>query len=812
MHKMTCKITFWLLPLAMAAVSLPLSAAEVRLASGGVTDYTIMGPAKPSRDEAAATNDLREFLTRITGAQFTVGGDARHRIHIGRKAPGDTAPLKPFERRVREEGGDVYIYGNGCSGNAFAVYDFLEKFFNCRWYTFFGDMSIPEKREAVFPSLMLDVVPSFDSFCYFGNLYTQRTTHGEDFRRRSRIYDYRLPEGTPVPRLGSNYPHVPSRYLPSGLVKPGTDSPVYGPYKYFEDKAYFKTNPEFYSLSRGGTRDWTYHLCYSNKEMRRELIKNYLEIVKNEYKGGPALMLADLNDKGKAGMPLCWCPECTKLNEAYGNTAGCYWDFILEICQVFKEKYPEILLQAPVYQLTRSVPEKMQGKLPDNLLLRFAPLDETDFLKPYEPYAPAACDMFESWRSITDGKLAVTLYPTVYPRPLWTHPLVANIDRLVRNLRYLHRRGVNELAAEFGCGACGEMGFNELRVYLLACLARDVEADVPALIRDFMEHYYGAAAQAMMQYLAELEQCEKNEANFMRWWPDHRSVLQYLTPENLLKWQGDFDRMEQLTAGDEKANMHVRRARTNLDEATLSVWYKFQDGQMPDRELMRSRHRKTKQDSYSDMLATYEPAEERKTYVDRCVSWTDRSMYYHYAMAGEWKPLPEEFAQLPAGQLKRIVPCINNRRIPEDAEAATGLAVKGELPEKFSLRIYRWDAPPVEVRNAFKERLMPAEVQKAAGRGYQMYYIGTSRLWPDSMLSFNIGGGMVTLGYLWDAGSPEQKYDFHLSLKLEDDGRTLWCGELVLVKSDKPSTLEDRNRYPGTVPRVYNKRKILRRK
>jgi hypothetical protein len=181
-------------------------------------------------------------------------------------------------------------------------------------------------------------------------------------------------------------------------------------------------------------------------------------------------------------------------------------------------------------------------------------------------------------------------------------------------------------------------------------------------------------------------------------------------------------------------------------------------------------------------------------------------MYYHYAMAGEWKPLPEEFAQLPAGQLKRSAPCVNRKLLPRDAEAATGLAVKGELPEKFSLRIYRWDAPPVEVRNAFKERLMPAEVQKTAGRGYQMYYIGTSRLWPDSMLSFNIGGGMVTLGYLWDAGSPEQKYDFHLSLKLEDDGRTLWCGELVLVKSDRPSTLEDRNRHPGTVPRVYSER------
>ena len=800
MHMMARRIT--------TCLSSPTVAAEICLASGGVTNYTIMGPTEPSRDEAAATKDLQQFLTQITGAQFTIGGAAKHRIYIGRKAPGDTIPLKAFERRVREEDGDVYIYGNAHSGNAFAVYDFLEKFFNCRWYTFFGDMSIPEKREALFRSLTLDVVPSFDSFCYFGNIYTQRTTFGEDFRRRARIYDLRLPESTPIPWLGSSYPHVPSRYLPPGLVKPGAAKPVYGPYEYFEDKAYFKTNPEFYSLNQDGNRDWTYQLCYSNKKMRSELIRNYLEIVEKEYKGGAARMLVDLNDRGWAGMPLCWCSECAKLNEAYGNPAGCYWDFIREICQVFKEKYPEILLQTLVYQLTRDVPEKMQGELPDNLVLEFAPLGETDFLKPYEPYAPAACDMIESWCSIAGSKLAIWMYPTVYPRPLWTFPLVANIDRLVQNLRYLHKHGVNELTAEFGCEPEGEMGFNELRVYLLSCLARDVNADVPAIIQDFMAHYYGAAAPVMMQYLSELEQCEKNETNFMRWWPDHRSVLQYLTPENLLRWQGYFDEMEQLTVDDKKTNMHVRRARTNLDEATMSVWYKFRDGQMPERDLMRTRRRKAKQDSCSDMLATYEPAEERALHIDRIVSWYDRSMDYHYAMAGKWKQLPAEFAQLPAGQVKRSAPYINTRLVVEDAEAATGLAAKGELPEKFFLQLYRWEAPPVEIRNPFKELLSVSEVQKAADKGYQMYYIGTSRLWPDSLLSLNFcygGAGGVTLGYLWEEENPEQKYDFYLSLRLEDDGKTLWCSELVLVKSNKPSTLEDKNLFLGTLPQVYAK-------
>ena len=235
-------------------LSSPTVAAEICLASGGVTNYTIIDPTEPSRDETAATKDLQQFLTQITGAQFTIGGAAKHRIYIGRKAPGKKIPLKAFERRVREEDGDVYIYGNGCSGNAFAVYDFLEKFFDCRWYTFFGDMYIPEKREALFPSLTLDVVPSFDSFCYFGNIYTQRTTFGG--RTSAAVAAFmtygwgrRAPQ---FHRLGSSYPPDGRRGTAPACQAGGSQTGV-RPLKYFEAKAYSKTNPETYSLSQDGT-------------------------------------------------------------------------------------------------------------------------------------------------------------------------------------------------------------------------------------------------------------------------------------------------------------------------------------------------------------------------------------------------------------------------------------------------------------------------------------------------------------------------------------------------------------------------------
>ena len=787
---------------ALAAVA----AGEIRLAENGKTDYTIVAPENPSRDDESAVRDLREYLTRITGATFTVNTDAPHKIYVGRKAPGDKKPLGFYERRVRSENGDIYLYGGGNNGGAFAVYDFLEKFFDCRWYTFYGDECIPEKKTAVFPDLALDVIPSFNGFIYYGSVYTQENATADLFRLRSRIYDRRHKYAAAVPVLGDKYGHTPSQMIPSGLVPMGARKPVYGPLEYFKDRAYFKTNPDFYALDRGGRRNWKYQLCYSNPELRRELVGNYIYVVEKEYRGGPAIVIVDLNDKGKAGMPTCWCENCAALIRKYGDPAGPYWDFVLEMSRIFKEKYPGIMLRVSAYQMTREVPTKFDKPLPDNILVSLAPLDEMDFLKPYEVNSPAACRMIEKWGKIAGGRFCVQTYPTVYPRPLFTYPLVANIDRAVRNIRYLYKHGVSEMTAEFGCGPQGDVGFNELRVYLFASLGRDVNADADALIRDFTEHYYGPAAAPMRKYLAELEACEKNEKNFLRWWPDHRSALTYLTPENLLRWQGYFDEMEKLTGDDRAANLHVRRARTNLDEATMSVWYKFAPGTMPDRDSILKRYDRAVLDSTRAIFADYKPVEGPKITPRKLAGYRRRSMYYHYMLAGRWKTLTGELAKLPAADVKRTVPYINKKELSPAPDAPTGIAAKGELPEAFDFVLSRWAAPPVEFRYRVDTPLKPEQLKADAGKGYRYHYLGTTRLYPDCLIGLNfIYAGGVTLGYLYDPAHPEQRYDIYLALKLDADGKTLWCGEAVLVKSDRSETLGKENLFKGTYPVPYER-------
>ena len=763
-----------------AAAALP---AEVRLASGGKTDYTIvLAVDKPIGDEEAAAEDLCQYLTKITGAKFTIGGDAPHKIYVGRKAPGDKAPLAATERRVRSENGDVYLYGNGWQGNTFAVYDFLDKFFGCRWYTFYGDERIPEKSEAVFADLALDVIPSYKYYDYQGGGWMAQVSAFERFRRASRAYDCRVKAAEPALSEG----HVFGKIIPPG-VDLGRTAPLRDPMEYFKDKAYFKTNPEFFSLMKNGKRYGGFQLCFSNPELRREIFKNLEIIIKHDYKGGPARISLVLNDKGHWGDKCCWCSECEKLNQKYGDNCGSYWDFILEASRYFKEKYPEINLLVYGYSMTRHTPTKGITTLPDNVIVSVAPLGQTDFVKPYRDTGVPYDDLKE-WAPFSRDRMAWWIYPTVYPRPLWTYPLVANINRLVVNIRDAHELGVREIFAQFGSGPHSDAGFGELRMYLIACLARDVNADVPALTRDFMEHYYGAAAPLMLKYLAELEACEKAEKNVLRWWPDHRSALTYLTPENLLRWQRTFDEMEKLTRKDKAAHLHVRRARTNLDEATMSVWYKFAPGEMPDREMMHRRYLKTLRDSANDMLASMEPAKERPSRAKRLIQWRERSMYYHYALAGKWRPLPKRFAELPAGSVKRAVPHINRKTLERDvAGSATGIAIKANMPtEELKFMVHHWDGVEEGPREYLGDGLHLKTLREGEGRR-KFYYIGTTKLYPDSMISthqLHYASGVMT-GHLFEPDNPEQLYNVYLALKPE--GKTLWFDEMLLVKTDRKS-------------------------
>ena len=77
--------------------------AEVVVADGGKTSYSVVTRIDPMPREAEAADDLVKYLTLVTGAEFRLGGFGKYRICVGVPAPGDDKPLRPAERKARIE-------------------------------------------------------------------------------------------------------------------------------------------------------------------------------------------------------------------------------------------------------------------------------------------------------------------------------------------------------------------------------------------------------------------------------------------------------------------------------------------------------------------------------------------------------------------------------------------------------------------------------------------------------------------------------------------------------------------------------------
>ena len=246
----------------------------------------------------------------------------------------------------------------------------------------------------------------------------------------------------------------------------------------------------------------------------------------------------------------------------------------------------------------------------------------------------------------------------------------------------------------------------------------------------------------------------------------------------------------------------------------MSVWYKFKPGQMPDREMMNKRYYRALEDGRSDMYRTYEPASRRESVIRGSVQNRAKAMYYHYALAGKWRPLPGKFARLQKqGKLFRLVPHDNTRprpRLADDPEAAAGIAIEGTMPAKrFNFMLQYWNRPVGGVHpkggSVMFRRKLPARRVADDGK-YHYHYIGTTRLFPESLIhtaGIRHGSGVMT-GLLYDFEHPEQRYDVYISLKRK--GQKLWFDEMLFVKSDKPDTWEKSGGAPTRAKTAENER------
>jgi hypothetical protein len=746
------------------------------LAEGGGTDYVLTGNPDES-DIELALGELAEHLKVATGADFRMvtvaeAGKLSRRIVVGdnalsRSILGEAiiSSLKPQENLVTVKGQDVVLVGGSPRASLYAAYSFLENEVGCRWYAVYLDPVIPNHDRLIVAEITRREQPAF-SHRYAGFKSPSDVRQGELFFLRHRM----------------------TNIQPRGKIDPGAHTLFYYVPPHDREESYhfwgwpprsnlFETHPEYFSMTPSGQRVDNLQLCFSNPELRKVLTSQiYAVISKSEYRDHGYIAL-DANDvPGK----FCHCAACLKLEEQYDNIGGPLYDYLLELSGFLKREYPGVAVKTLAYRKKQTEFPPKIDKLPDNIIIHFAPIDDNFATALDHPTNRETLNNLKRWCEIAD-----TVWVWYYTNPYFTAgPPFSSMRCAIDDLRTMHEIGVRGVTFQWTTGTTDKQrGLNlaDLQAWLLMKLSYDPQLDADALIDEFMEHYYGEAAPWMEEYLAELESHREAMKIRLPWLPSSH-MLGYLTPEMLARWQETFDEMEDLTADSPDALRHVRTARITLDNATLQKWHLLGEpraglGVTPRKladRILQNMTVEIETRCREDRVAwCWGPFEKR---VDGLLLRAQATL----------KPLPEMFTAFPSDQVREILPEMSAMK--EDADAASGLAIvrdeKLDSPVTFGL-YNDHEEKPILSQTIQHEEIKPDR--------YSVYKVGRAALTPQCRLWMTDAWLFtIPLEEAYVEGDPFVEWDIYASLKFvgpkygsEDkvQPNRISCDRVVLVRA-----------------------------
>ena len=802
------KLLLWTIAVAAAVAA----QAEIVLAKDGRTDYTIIYDAKaPDVLLDPAVRDLAATLQEITGAEFPVKTRTDGpKIVIGVTPPGDTADFASRERRIKTVGKDLYIYGDYRYGTAGAIYNFLTQFCGCRWYTATGDKLIPKNPDLKFDAIDYRHVPSFKSLEHGGkHSAAVRNREIRDWVRRNNSflmpnYAFGAPDDAwfyigPVT-------HTLAAYMPPIIRKPRSfndDKSFFaGPHPTLAGKEYFKDHPEYFTLAKSGKRVPDKQLCFSNPEVRKELLKNVENAIRGEKYDPATYAILDFTQNDRSG-GFCFCKNCQALAEKYRTPGGAYFDFLVEMGNHFAKKYPKLMFRFFSYQEDMTGIPPVGIKFPDNMSVILAPLQQ-DFSKSFtHKYNVRFLNQMNEW-----GKLCKEIwiwnYPTLYTHGIGIYSLFPGVYRNTENLKLAHQAGVRYIIAEQGGSVVHGCSFKELNVYLQCLMAEDVNIDVDAAIKEFCDAVYGKASDDIIAYLKDSYAAGLKDPGYFRYYYDPRVMRRVVhAPENLIRWQRNFDRMEEKVKDDPRALFNVRRARINLDAVTVLCYpecakYDPKFAETLPLDTLYKRYCKYIRD---DAKVQYRSLGRNSELEKAHVQYFTTAVRMAYEFNRRKQTYPQELiAKYGRENLVTLMPC-QIRRPPAmwDKNTACGYAVRIPRPKRGStlvvqeIRVGEKNGLPwntVSMHEVRRPMLRRDELAKVDDQ-YRLFRVGRAKLSESGQIQLatlpehkgQLGrSARFFLGSQYDPEDPNRKYDIYLSVKDGGDGKSLLVDRIVLAK------------------------------
>ena len=770
-----------------------------QLTCQGKTDCSIVLPADASDNLRYAAHELKIHLEEASGAKFPVVNKnvsvQGPQIVLQEKFPG----LKTGEFVVRTEGKALYLLGGGESGIHFAVHDFLETDCGYIWYDARGGKKIPDlknfrikklNRKRSYAFELRSLSPDWYFYRPEGHYFLYRN----GINMKSRLFSlpgmdrskYKFKQSNVLDSRGLNdfrraYPadHTFFDYIPD--VPKKSRIPVH------QNKGYFKTNPEYFTMNQAGKRV-VLQLCFSNPEMKAEFKKNFYEHIRK----APDSNIFSVTAFDFPGQ-ICYCKECQAAVKKYKTNGAPVFLFVKELAEAVAKDFPEIRIFTYAYrkEQTEFPPEGL--KFPDNVIVCFCPIDD---------------DMSKGWNSRTNAetyknlkkwkKVCKNLWLWYYVNP-WTFsvistPAIGNVFRCANDIVLAQKAGVTGCMYSHEVGLAPMIGFTELQSYVMVRLMRNPELNIDFLIDDFLKFEYGAAAPLMRKYLNELEKIAAESDVFVKWNAVYGVWNSFLPSTDTVRWQGYFDKMEKLTASDPEKNFAVCRVRVPLDLMTLRFYRRIRKD-VPEfnlkvetlSERIRTVSRRATESFYTQSIPSI------KNYKGKHDQMFDRLIDNFAVQSGaDPKPLPKEiFGKIDPALIFEFFPGTMAKSVlVKDKDAAWGYAVlNNQKVQGFPIQILEYDA----VKPLWEDIAEIHSAKKGMEGKYCFYHIGETSVTPSYEMRLHFEGYKnlfrIFPGEVWMPGT-DDTVNIYISLKMtgpeyypgSKEKNSIACDRIVFVR------------------------------
>jgi hypothetical protein len=519
--------------LAAAGASAPEGAsAGFMLASRGTPAAAIAVPVGASPADRRAAEILRDAVRAMSGATLPIAEKERpgkgREVAIGfagNRLPGAVRTaatgLGDDGFLVTTAGGNLYVVSGGHKGAIYGVVHLLEKYLGCRVFS-------PTVR--VFPTQATLTLPRVSDRDGPANRF--RVVNGE-FSRDADYRDWQRLDATDEVFGRGYYVHTFNRLVPW--------------------ERYFDGHPEYFAWMNGKrVKD---QLCPS----RPEVLEISVARLEAEMQAQPDRHLWSVSQNDN--FSYCQCDLCRRVIEEEGSPAGPIIRFVNAVAAHF----PRQTISTLAYQYSRQAPRVTKPAPNVQVMLCTIELNRSLPIAT-DPGSEAFRKDIADWGRITRN---VYLWDYVVNFSHHVSPF-PNLGILQPNLQFFASHGVGQHFQQANTGPGHE--FSELKNYLLARLLWNPATDAGAVVTEFLEGYYGAAAPWIAGYVEGLGAAlARSGAKLDIYEPPVAHADGYLSLDNVKAFSQWFDKAEAAVSADAERLERVKTARLPLQYAMIEI-------------------------------------------------------------------------------------------------------------------------------------------------------------------------------------------------------------------------------------------------